>query len=180
MVNVAQARLEGVDVSFVGGGRGFDVAQVKVTGGRIVEASTEGKRFETIAATGQVDLARGQWTGGLDGKTLDGRPLGRITIRHDVASGRGQADIDASKLVFAKGGLQPLGLTPLAAIARDAEGPVAFTGSVRWNGDVMTSQGRVSTPGLDFKSPLGQVRHPEGPDRLRQPGPADQPRPARP
>jgi hypothetical protein len=50
--------------TFVGGGRGFDVAQVKVTGGRIVEASTDGKRFETVAAVGQVDLARGQWTGG--------------------------------------------------------------------------------------------------------------------
>jgi hypothetical protein len=122
----------------------------------------DGKRFETLAATGQVDLARGQWTGGLDGKTLDGRPLGRITIRHDVASGRGQADIDASKLVFAKGGLQPLGLTPLAEIARDAEGPVAFTGRFAWNGDVMTSQGRASTPGLDFKSPLGQVHRLKG------------------
>jgi|GEM_PF-630152 len=162
MVNVAQARLEGVDASFVGGGRGFDTAQVKVTGGRVVEASTEGKRFETIAATGEVDLARGQWTGGLDGKTLDGRPLGRVTIRHDVASGRGQADIDATRLVFAKGGLQPLGLTPLAAIARDAEGPVVFTGRFNWADEVLTSQGKVSTPGLDFRSPLGQVHRLKG------------------
>ena len=165
MVNVAQARLEGVDASFVGGGRGFDVAQIKVTGGRVVEASTEGKRFETIAATGEVDLARGQWTGGLDAKTLDangGRPLGRVTLRHDVASGRGQADVDATKLVFAKGGLQPLGLTPLAAIARDAEGPVAFTGRFNWADDVLTSQGKISTPGLDFRSPLGQVHRLKG------------------
>ncbi|WP_165191051.1 intermembrane phospholipid transport protein YdbH family protein [Caulobacter soli] len=162
LVNVAQARLEGVNASFVGGGRGFDVAQVKVTSGRVVEASTEGKRFETIGATGEVDLARGQWIGALDGKTLDGHPLGRVTIRHDVASGRGQADIDASKLVFAKGGLQPLGLTPLAAVARDAEGPAAFTGSFHWAGEVMTSEGRASTPGLDFKSPLGQVHRLKG------------------
>ena len=162
LVNVAQARLEGGNASFVGGGRGFDVAQVKVTDGRIVEASTEGKRFETLAASGQVDLARGQWTGGLNATTLDGHPLGKITIRHDVASGRGQADIDASRLVFAKGGLQPLGLTPLAAVARDAEGPAAFTGKFAWADDVMTSQGRMSTPGLDFKSPLGQVHKLKG------------------
>jgi hypothetical protein len=161
-VNVAQARLEGVNASFVGGGRGFDVAQVKVTGGRIVEASPDGKRFETIAATGQVDLARGQWTGGLDAKTLDGHALGRITIRHDVASGRGQADIDASGLVFAKGGLQPLGLTPLAAVARDAEGPAPFTGRFAWHDEILTSEGRISTPGLDFKSPLGQVHKLKG------------------
>ncbi len=162
LVNVAQARLEGVNASFVGGGRGFDAAQIKVTGGRLVEASTEGKRFETLAATGEVDLARGQWTGGLDARTLDGRPVGKVTIRHDVASGRGQADIDASHLVFAKGGLQPSGLSPLAAVARDAEGPVVFTGRFAWNGDVMTSQGRVSTPGLEFKSPLGQVHRLKG------------------
>ena len=161
-VNVAQARLEGVEASFVGGGRGFDAAQVKVTGGRVVEASTEGKRFETLAATGEVDLARGQWTGALDGKTLNGRPLGRVTIRHDVASGRGQADIDASNLVFAKGGLQPLELTPLATVARDAEGPAAFTGRFAWRDEVMTSEGRVSTPGLDFKSPLGPAHRLKG------------------
>jgi hypothetical protein len=157
LVNVAQARLEGVNAGFVGGGRGFDVAQIKVTGGRIVEASTEGKRFETLAASGQIDLARGQWTGGLAATTLDGRPLGKVTIRHDVASGRGRADIDASRLVFAKGGLQPLGLSPLAAVAREAEGSAVFTGQFAWAGEVMTSQGRISTPGLDFKSPLGQV-----------------------
>ncbi|MDR6532385.1 hypothetical protein J2800_003141 [Caulobacter rhizosphaerae] len=162
MVNVAQARLEGVEASFVGGGRGFDAAQVKVTGGRVVEASTEGKRFETIAATGEVDLARGQWTGALDGKTLSGRPLGRVTIRHDVASGRGRADIDASTLAFTKGGLQPLDLTPLAVVARDAEGPVAFTGQFAWHDEIMTSQGRASTPGLDFKSPLGPAHRLKG------------------
>jgi hypothetical protein len=85
-----------------------------------------------------------------------------MTLRHDVASGRGQADIDASKLAFAKGGLQPLGLTPLASIARDAEGPAAFTGRFSWVGETLTSQGRVSTTGLDFKSPLGQVHRLKG------------------
>ncbi|MBO9557462.1 MAG: YdbH domain-containing protein [Caulobacter sp.] len=162
LANVAQARIQGVKADFVAGGRGFDFAQVKVTGGRVVEASTEGKRFETIGMTGAVDLARGQWTGKLDAATLDGRPLGFVTLRHDVASGRGQADIDATKLVFAKGGLQPLGLTPLAAIARDAEGPVVFTGRFSWAGETMTSEGRVSTPGLDFRSPLGQVHRLKG------------------
>lgn len=157
LVNVAQARVEGAAASFVAGGKGFDAAQVKVTGGRIVEASPEGKRFETVAMLGEVDLARGQWTGKLNASTLDGRPVGTMTLRHDVASGRGQADIDASKLTFSKGGLQPLGLTPLAAIARDAEGPAAFTGSFHWAGEVMTSEGQVSTTGLNFKSPLGQV-----------------------
>jgi hypothetical protein len=157
LATVAEARVEGVTASFVGGGRGgFDTAQVKIADIRLVEASAT-KRFETVKAAGEVDLARGQWAGGLDGTTLGGRKVGHIDIRHDVASGRGQATMDASHLVFAKGGLQPLGLTPLAQFARDAEGPVAFTGRFAWDGEVMTSDGRVSTPGLDFRSPLGQV-----------------------
>ncbi len=155
LVTVAQARVEEVAATFEGGGHGgFDEAQVRITAGRIVEAA-EAKRFETLAATGAVNLARGQWLGGFDAKTLDGHPLARIDLRHDVVSGRGEARIDASNLVFAKGGLQPLGLTPLASVTREAEGPVAFTGRFAWAGDVMTSQGRVSTPGLNFKSPLG-------------------------
>ncbi len=157
LVNAAQARVEGAAASFVGGGRGFDTAQVKVTGGRIVEASTEGKRFETVAMAGQVDLARGQWAGRLNASTLDGRPVGFMTLRHEVASGRGHADIDASALAFAKGGLQPLGLSPLASIAHDAVGPAAFTGRFSWVGETLTSEGRISTTGLDFRSPLGQV-----------------------
>lgn len=157
LVNVAQARVEEVAASFEGGGRGgFDEAQVRITGARLVEASGD-KRFETIAATGAVNLARGQWLGGLDAKTPDGHPVAHVGLRHEVASGRGEARIDASRLVFAKGGLQPAALSPLAAVARDAEGPVAFTGRFAWAGEVMTSQGRLSTPGLNFKSPLGLV-----------------------
>jgi hypothetical protein len=156
LVNVAQARVEGVSASFVGGGQGFDSARIKVTGGRIVDAAAA-KRFEPITATGQVELARGQWTGGLEGATADGRPLGKVAIRHEVASGRGQAEIDASTLTFSKRGLQPVALSPLAAFAREAEGPAVFTGRFDWAGDAMTSQGRISTPGLDFKSPLGFV-----------------------
>ena len=157
LVNVAEARVEEVAASFEGGGRGgFDDAQVRITGARLVEAS-ETKRFETLAATGAVNLARGQWLGGLDAKTLDGHPVARIDLRHDVAGGRGEARIDASHLVFAKGGLQPLSLSPLAAVAREADGSVAFTGRFAWAGDVMTSEGKISTPGLNFKSPLGFV-----------------------
>lgn len=157
LVNVAEARVEGVTAGFEGGGRGgFDEAQVRVTAGRLVEAAAT-RRFETMAATGAVNLARGQWIGGFDATTLDGRPLGKITLRHDVASGRGQALIDASRMVFVKGGLQPLGLSPLAEVAREAEGPVAFTGRFDWAGETMTSEGRLSTPGLNFKSPLGFV-----------------------
>jgi hypothetical protein len=98
----------------------------------------------------------------LNASTLDGRPVGRSPCATTWPAAGARPTSTPRKLVFAKGGLQPLGLTPLAAVARDAEGPAAFTGRFAWAGEVMTSHGRVSTPGLDFKSPLGQVHRLKG------------------
>lgn len=156
-IKVAEARAEEVAARFEGGGRGgFDEAQVRITAGRLVDAA-EAKRFNPVVAKGAVDLARGQWTGAVDVATPGGHGLGRITLRHDVASGKGEALIDASKLAFAKGGLQPAELSPMAQFARESEGPAAFTGRFAWAGETMVSDGKVSTSGLNFKSPLGFV-----------------------
>ena len=156
-IDVAEARAEDVAARFEGGGRGgFDEAQVRITGGRLVDAA-QVKRFNPVVAQGAVDLARGQWTGGVDVATPGGHALGRITLRHDVLGERGEALIDASKLTFAKGGLQPGELSPMAEFARESEGSAVFTGRFAWAGETMVSDGKVSTPGLDFKSPLGFV-----------------------
>jgi hypothetical protein len=156
-VKVAQARVEDLTATFEGGGRGgFDEAQVRVTGGRLVDAAPV-KRFNPVVAAGAVTLARARWTGGFDAATPSGRPLGRVVLRHDVITGQGEAVIDASKLAFAKGGLQPAELSPMAELAKEAEGPASFTGRFDWKGETMTSGGRLSTPGLNFESPLGPV-----------------------
>jgi hypothetical protein len=154
LVNVAQARLEGVEASFVGGGRGFDVAQVKVTGGRVVEASTEGKRFETRRDRRGRPGARP--VDRRAGRQDPGRPPagpGHHPPRRGQRPGPGRHRRLA--LVFAKGGLQPLELTPLAAVARDAEGPVAFTGRFAWAGEIMTSEGPGVDPRPGFQEPAG-------------------------
>jgi hypothetical protein len=157
LINVAEARAEGVAATFTGGGRGgFDEAQVRVTAARLVDAAAA-KRFEPVTVTGAINLARGQWTGGFDAATPAGHALGRIGVRHDVAAERGEALIDASTLTFTKGGLQPAELTPLAQFAREAEGTAAFTGRFAWAGETMVSDGKVSTSALNFKSPLGFV-----------------------
>jgi len=157
LVPVAEARAEGLAVGFEGGGRGgFDQAQVRIAAGRLVDAA-EAKRFNPVALTGTVNLAGGRWTGGIDAATPTGHALGKISLRHDVASGKGEALIDASKLTFAKDGLQPVELSPMAEVAKEAVGPAAFTGRFAWADEVMTSEGRLSTPGLNFKSPLGLV-----------------------
>lgn len=157
VVAVAEARAEDLAASFEGGGRGgFDEAQVRMTGGRLIDAA-EVKRFNPVMATGTVALARNRWTGGFDAVTPSGQALGRITLRHDVIAEQGEALIDASTLAFAKGGLQPAELSPMAEFAKEAVGPASFTGRFAWMGETMVSDGKVSTTGLNFKSPLGPV-----------------------
>jgi hypothetical protein len=125
--------------------------------GEIIDA-TEPIRFRPVNAAGRIDLAAGAWTGAFTAATRAGHPIGKIIIRHDVASGAGRADIDASALAFAPQGLQPADLTPLANFARDANGPAAFRGWFAWEPDGQTSSGgELAGKGLSFKSPLGPV-----------------------
>ncbi len=157
-INAAEAKAEGVAGTFVGGGQGFDRAEVRLTEGRLIDAASA-KRFEPVKATGKLNLASGVWSGGVDVGTASGFALGRIDIRHGVESGRGSALIDASNIIFTKeAGLQPVAVSPMAAFASEAEGKASFRGRFDWTDKGVTSSGEVSTQGLDFRaSPLGFV-----------------------
>jgi hypothetical protein len=124
----------------------------------VTDAAPE-RRFNSILAKGGLTLSGGLWGGTFQAATPVGAPLGEIRLRHVVATGQGQADIDASKLAFAKGGLQPADLSPMAAFATDAQGPASFTGVFAWdtkNGGA-TSRGRLVANRIDFTSPIGFV-----------------------
>ena len=154
---VAQAGLRDIrGEAVLGGVHGFERAGVRVDGGAVIDAAPE-RRFNPILAKGRLDLAGGLWNGALQATTPVGTPLGEIRLRHVVATGRGQADIDASKLTFAKGGLQPDELSPMAAFARDAQGPASFTGVFAWDDRGATSRGRLVADKIDFTSPIGFV-----------------------
>lgn len=154
---VAETRLANIkgEATF-GGTGGFDRATVRVDGAAATDAAPE-RRFNPILAKGGLTLSGGLWTGTFQGTTPTGTPLGEIRLRHVVATGRGQADIDASKLAFAKGGLQPADLSPLAAFATDAQGPASFTGVFAWDAKGATSRGRLVARNIDFTSPIGFV-----------------------
>ncbi|MET3664435.1 YdbH domain-containing protein [Caulobacter sp. 1776] len=139
-----------------GGAGGFDRATVRVDGAAVTDAAPE-RRFNPILAKGGLTLSGGLWSGTFQGATPTGAPLGEIRLRHVVATGKGQADIDASKLAFAKGGLQPADLSPLAAFARNAKGPASFTGVFAWDAKGATSKGRLVVDKIDFTSPIGFV-----------------------
>ncbi|ATC33803.1 hypothetical protein CA606_16490 [Caulobacter vibrioides] len=153
----AQARLETIQgEASLGGTGGFERAQVRIDSAAVTDAAPE-RRFNPILAKGRLGLAGGLWTGDFQATTPVGAPLGAIRLRHVVATGKGQADIDASKLTFAPGGLQPAELSPMAAFAREAKGPASFTGVFAWDQAGATSRGRLVTDKIDFTSPIGFV-----------------------
>lgn len=156
-VDTAQARLQTIQgEATLGGARGFQRAEVRVDSAAVADAAPE-RRFNPILAKGRLALSGGLWSGGFQATTPVGAPLGEIRLRHVVATGRGQADIDASKLVFAPGGLQPAALSPMAAFAREAKGAASFTGVFAWDQDGATSRGRLVADKIDFTSPIGFV-----------------------
>lgn len=154
---VAEARLHNVrgEATF-GGSGGFDRSTVRVDGAAITDAAPE-RRFNTLLAKGSLGLSGGLWSGTFQGSTPVGQPLGEIRLRHVVATGKGQADIDASRLAFAKGGLQPGELSPMAAFAKNAQGPASFTGVFAWDAQGAASRGRLVVDKVDFTSPIGFV-----------------------
>ncbi|MEO8812897.1 MAG: YdbH domain-containing protein [Caulobacteraceae bacterium] len=139
-----------------GGAKGPREGTVDTIRARVRDAQGA-PRFEPLETTGRLDLAVGTWRGNLVVLTRSGRPVAAIGVRHDLASGIGGVQIDAQELVFAKGGLQPAELSPLAAFARDAEGRAVFRGHFDWTPAGMVSGGQLSTGGLNFRSPLGMA-----------------------
>lgn len=139
-------------------GRGETMTgQVDLGDARLLDTA-EAKRFEPLRGQGSAALADGVWRGRIDLRTGAGHPLGAVAFTHDQASGAGSAEIDASRLAFAKGGLQPAEVTPQAVILDQAEGPASFTGRLAWSqGQPLIGSGRFSTTGLDFVSPVGPV-----------------------
>ncbi len=114
-------------------------------------------RFRPQSTRGRLTFAGRTLGGRFSAFTPGGLDLATVTLAHDLKTGIGHADIDAHGLIFAKGGLQPAILTPLAAFAKDAQGPVTFQGRFDWTNQGVTSHGVIGTPGLTFKSPLGVV-----------------------
>ena len=157
LLDEAQAAVEGGAGGLTASGAGgLPRADVRLDQGLLRDAA-ETRRFNPIKAAGRMSLSNGLWSGAIDATTPVGQPLGRITLRHDVARARGRAELDASKLAFVKEGLQPGDLSPMAAWATQASGPASFTGLFAWDADGMKSSGRLAANKIDFTSPIGFV-----------------------
>ena len=86
------------------------------------------------------------------------RVVAAATIRHNLASGTGHANLDVGGLVFDKA-LQPDQLSQMAlGVIANARGTVMGKGRIDWNSARVTSSGYATTDGLDFAAAFGPVK----------------------
>ncbi|MCB2075591.1 MAG: YdbH domain-containing protein [Novosphingobium sp.] len=85
------------------------------------------------------------------------REVVRTDIRHDLSTGRGNADLFVDRLLF-DDTMQPDTISRLAlGIIANAEGIVRGQGRIDWNEVDVTSTGRFTTDSLDFAAAFGPV-----------------------
>lgn len=89
---------------------------------------------------------------------VSGREVLATTIRHDLTSGVGHADLLVRGLVFDKA-LQPDRITPLAlGVVANVAGEVRGTGVIDWTAKGVTSSGAFATDSLDFAAAFGPLK----------------------
>lgn len=117
-------------------------------------------RFERLRSDGAtLTLANNRITANAllrEAKTL--REVGSASIRHDLSSGVGHADLAVPNLVFDKG-FQPAQLTRLAlGVVANVEGKVTGTGRIDWNPRSVTSSGNFGTETMDLAAAFGPAK----------------------
>jgi len=92
-----------------------------------------------------------------------GAEVSQVALEHDLASGRGHADLLVTGLTF-RDGFQPADLTiNLYGPVSDVRGTVTGRGRVDWSGaGVTSSTGTFNTEGLDLAAAFGPVQQARG------------------
>ncbi len=126
-------------------------------------------RFETLAGEGAVLTLKDNRivAEALLREPDSRREVMRVSVRHDLATARGHADLAVDGLVFDKGkivpgkvgGLQLRDLAPqFRGVVADVEGTVRGTGVVDWTAEHVTSSGSFGTEDFDFSAAFGPVK----------------------
>ena len=86
-----------------------------------------------------------------------GTRVTRATVAHDLAAGRGRAELDVPGISFGPD-YQPDQLTRLTTgVVALVNGTVAGRGEIAWGPDGVTSSGRFGTADMDLAAPFGPV-----------------------
>jgi len=160
-------RLANVPLDILGANGAWDY-----TGGRlsIAEAAFRlidrqaAARFEPLVARGAVlSLSDNIITAqALLREPASDREVTRVDIRHDLGTGRGQADLAVDGLTFGDR-FQPDTLTQLAkGVVALVRGTVTGNGRINWDENAVTSSGSFSSDALDFAAAFGPVKGASG------------------
>jgi hypothetical protein len=118
------------------------------------------RRFHPLLAdNASLTFANGQVTSSfLLRHPASGTPVSRVAVAHDLASGRGHADLVVDSLRFTQA-FQPADLTfNLYGTVSNVRGLVTGNGRIDWNADGVTSStGAFSSDGLDLAAAFGPV-----------------------
>jgi hypothetical protein len=115
------------------------------------------QRFKPLTAVGTASLDKGIWSGRFTMAGPKNAMLGEATFSHTMATGTGNAHINAPHITFALDKLQPADLSLLLVALRRAEGSAALTGDIDWTRGAITSHGKLTVASLDFMTPLGKA-----------------------
>lgn len=166
------AKLAAVPIDVIGaeGEWRFSGGVLTLSGVRFAAADRfQPARFKTLAGEGAVlTLQDNHITAqALVHEPDSRREVVRVSLRHDLATARGHADLAVDGLVFDKGkivpgkvgGLQLRDLAPqFRGVVADAEGTVRGKGVVDWSADAVTSSGSFGTDGFDLSAAFGPVK----------------------
>lgn len=125
---------------------------------RVDDPSPDPKFLPLRADQIQVGLRNGRISGTARLRTLaSGTDVSRLTLRHDLGSGEGDATLDVDGLVFGDV-LQPEEITPVTlGVVANVRGAINGQGQIRWTRQGVTSHGQFSSKGLDFAAAFGPV-----------------------
>lgn len=148
-----------LDLTGVAGRWTFADGRLAVDGGLRVSDTAPDPRFVPLDARnvhltlsdGRIDV-----TGALV-QPARNVEVASVTIRHDLSSGAGQADLVVDGLRFGKA-LRPDDLTSLVTgVVQNVEGRVDGAGHIRWTSGAVTSDGRFSTENMALAAAFGPV-----------------------
>ena len=132
---------------------------LKLQGGLALDDAAPDPRFRQLVSK-DVDL--GLSNGVIKGTATllhprTGRAVTRVSLKHDLAQGAGDARLDVAGLTLAAD-LQPEMLTRLTlGVVADARGTVSGSGNIRWNRNGVSSSGDFATKKMDFSAAFGPV-----------------------
>jgi hypothetical protein len=118
------------------------------------------ERFEKLHSTGAtLMLADNRITANAllrEAKTLS--EVAAVTVRHDLSTGAGRANLSVNNLLFDKS-FQPSQLTRLAlGVVANVNGKVTGDGVIDWTARGVTSSGTFGTESLDLAAAFGPVK----------------------